>query len=106
MPLKILPSGVSGVEGSLSSEVRTIKNKQILQETILQTIQHGAPSPPAVISDTIMNNPTITNTVASNSIHECPTTTIDLQVDRGNVIHNHTGGASLWFSASTIYGNH
>ena len=75
---------------ALSSEDRTIKNKQILQETVLQTMQHVALSLPAVISDTIMNYPTITNTVASNSIHECPTTTIDLQVDRGNVIHNHT----------------
>ena len=75
---------------ALSSEVRTIKNKQILQETVLQTMQHVAPSPPAVISDMIMNYPTTTNTVASNSMHKCPTTTIDLQVDRGNVIHNHT----------------
>ena len=74
---------------ALSSEVRTIKNKQILQETILQTMQHVAPSPPAVISDTIMNYPTITNTVVSNTIQKCPTTTINLQVDRGNVIHKH-----------------
>ena len=53
-------------------------------------MHHVAPSLPAVISDTIMNYPTITNTASSNSIHKCPTTTIDLQGDRGNVIHNHT----------------